>query len=137
MICTRNGSRLFRLLPGLLLALLLCLPAALALGETRTVWNYLIEVSDDNTATIVDYRGADEELIIPAELDGVPVVAIGDGVFNLKQMITSVVIPEGVVSIGSRAFSSCDGIKSMTLPRSLSGELSGLIRSLQLFTLDP
>ncbi|MBR2853700.1 MAG: leucine-rich repeat domain-containing protein, partial [Clostridia bacterium] len=104
----------------LLICLALCaLQAGIAAGETRTVWSYQFEIQEDNTAKIIEYRGTDTELIIPAELDGFPVTAIGDGVFQLKQKITSVVIPEGVVSIGSKAFSSCDGITKIKLPKTL------------------
>ena len=115
----RSSFRPVRLLPCLLLALALCLLAAAACAETRNVWNYIVDVKEDNTGTIVDYRGAEEEVEVPEELDGIAITAIGDGAFKLRQDITSVVIPEGVVSIGARAFSSCDGIKTLVLPGSL------------------
>ena len=105
----------------LLLCLALCLLQAgiASAAETRTVWSWQFEIQDDNTAKIIAYRGADTELIIPNELDGFPVTAIGDGVFQLKQKITSVVIPDGVETIGSKVFSSCDGIEKIKLPGTL------------------
>ena len=103
----------------LILVLILGLSGGMASGQTRTIWSYTFEVLEDGSARIIAYRGTDIELVIPDELDGYPVTEIGDGVFQLKQKLTSVVIPEGVVSIGLRAFSSCDGITSMTLPKTL------------------
>ena len=114
-----NRTTMTKRLSCLLMALLLCLPALFSCAETRTKWSYQFEVMDDGTAKITEYRGSDTELIIPEELDGYPVTAIGDGVFQLKQKLISVVIPNGVVSIGAKAFSSCDGIQKITLPKSL------------------
>ena len=52
----------------LLLALLLCAPALAVRAEPETLWGYVYEVLDDESATIIKYRGVDEDVIIPAEL---------------------------------------------------------------------
>jgi len=53
---------------------------------------------------VVDYLGRNSDVRIPPRIRGLPVVGIGDGVFEGRGL-SSVVIPNGVVSIGRWAFS--------------------------------
>ena len=55
------------------------------------------------------------DLIIP---EGV--TSIGDGAFKNCSSLTSVVIPEGVTSIGDGAFSNCSSLTSVTIPSSVT-----------------
>ncbi len=59
------------------------------------------------------------DVIIPSELDGYPVVAIGCWAFANKSGITSVVIPDSVLYIDFFAFYNCSGLKEITLSQSL------------------
>ena len=102
----RSSFRPVRLLPCLLLALALCLLAAAACAETRSIWNYIVDVKDDNTGTIVDYRGAEEEVEVPVELDGIAITAIGDGAFKLRQASCPSAPAPSPAATGSRR-SSC------------------------------
>ena len=58
------------------------------------------------------------DVVIPNEIDGIPVTSIGIEAFNEK-LITSVVIPEGVTSIGYGAFAA-NKITSLTLPEGVT-----------------
>ena len=86
-------------------------------GETFGDWEYTVT---DNQATITGYSGAGGEVVIPAEVDGMAVVKIGDGwspVFgNPNTSVTSVTIPDSVTSIGKLAFYDCTSLTSVTLP---------------------
>lgn len=104
----------------LLVALLLCGQFAFA-EETPEVFSagdYEYILSEEDTAIITKYSGSEEELIIPEELDGYAVTGIGEAAFYEGKM-TSVVIPEGVGSIGEAAFSGCELLTAVTLPESL------------------
>lgn len=64
-----------------------------------------------------------EELVIPSEYMGIPVIRIGntygDAVFEglgLKRIS----LPDSVTSIGDSAFSGCTGLKSITIPGSVT-----------------
>ena len=54
-------------------------------------------------------------MVIPGEINGYPVTAIGRSAFSENTSITSVVIGEGVTSIEYSAFSYCSSLK-LTVP---------------------
>ena len=60
------------------------------------------------------------DLVIPATIQGYPVVAIGNGfAATLAFVFRSVVIPEGVVSIGEAAFYGSKNLEVLVLPSTL------------------
>ena len=82
--------------------------------------------TDDNESEyciITGYSGTDTELVIPSSFtyDGneIPVTNIKQEAFRDNTSITSVKIPEGVVSIGQKAFSGCTFLTDVSLPKSL------------------
>ena len=71
---------------------------------------------EDNVATIVDYTGSANTLVIPQTIDGRKIVRIGDYALSKKAKLNSVVVPESVESIGSSAFEDSVDLKKVTLP---------------------
>ena len=111
------------LVTALLLSLYaLSLPAG-AEGETLArepagtgeCGDYEYEYYADGTACITEYSGKDVELVIPAELDGHPVTAIGDKAFNFSNSLTSVTIPDRVISISANPFICCGRLSQITV----------------------
>ena len=105
----------------LLLALLLCLPAAFVLTEkaeaakreTFASGDYEYALLDDGTAEITGYSGKAESLEISSELDGKSVTAIGDRAFFSCSGLTSVTIPDSVTAIGSNPFQYCESLSDI------------------------
>lgn len=92
------------LLAALLASGLLSWNAAFADSETLSPTDAAYFTFDASTGTITDYAGdGPKEVVIPEQIEGVAVTAIGEGAFGDKD-ITSVVIPDSVTSIGATAF---------------------------------
>ncbi len=67
---------------------------------------------------LTGFIGDEVDLVIPASVDGLDVVAIGDRAFA-DSRIKSVIISESVTSIGWFAFDGCVKLKSITVPSSV------------------
>ena len=87
--------------------------------ENKNVYlGFLYEI-ENGQATIVGYEGGSLSPIIPASIDGKPVRAIGESAFSSLD-ITSVTIPDTVVSIGWFAFSDCSALTRAVIPKSVT-----------------
>ena len=72
---------------------------------------------DDASVTITKYTGSAATLDIPAQIQGLPVTAIGDLAFFDSKNLTSVNIPSSVMEIGLAAFYN-GSLTSITVERS-------------------
>ena len=82
---------------------------------------------DGDSILITKYVGASENVVIPAEIDGLPVktiYSVGEnatervGAFQ-NSSIKSVVIPDSVTSIGSNAFMDCSSLTEVKVSKKL------------------
>jgi tetratricopeptide (TPR) repeat protein len=88
-----------------------------ASGQSFGDYKYKIKGKEPNRyAVITSYSGKETDLVIPADIYGVPVTRIGDGAFKIKRKIESVTVPESVAIIDKRAFTFCTGLKSINIP---------------------
>lgn len=80
-----------------------------------------VTISDYNSANYYDgTRDKRTEIVIPDEIDGLPVTSIGDYAFDGCDGITSVTIPNSVTSIGKEAFMICRHLTNVTIPDSVT-----------------
>ncbi len=79
-------------------------------------------VVDKNTqlATITSYRGNDQAISIPREVDGYKVVNLDHGLFENSKKIKSVSIPSTVKIIQSRVFYKNINLKTVNIPDSVT-----------------
>ena len=87
---------------------------------TATIYSGWKYEAKEGGAIITETTWKSGDVVVPSELDGYPVVGIGQVVFKDCGSLTSIQIPDSVVSIGGGAFEGCDGIVSATLPSSIS-----------------
>lgn len=73
-------------------------------SEVLTYGDYIYNVRDDGTITIIMYTGSDINITIPDKIDGKQVTRIGNNSFSDNRTLISVTIPEGVKEIGWEAF---------------------------------
>ena len=75
---------------------------------------------DEQTKTINDYTGSVTEVKIPSKINGLDVKCVGYGAFMDCTELTSVEIPDGVISISINAFKNCPSLESIKIPESVS-----------------
>lgn len=92
--------------------------AQVSVEGTQAQVGYLYTV-ENGEATVTGYRGDDRQLVIPASIDGYKVTAIGANAFE-DSAITSVIISDGIVSVGWFAFNGCNRLTSVTVPNSVT-----------------
>lgn len=73
----------------------------------------------DGTVKIVGYQGQSKDVVIPSHIDGKTVDEI-DGYKIGNNTIETLVIPEGVTTIGKESFNYCTNLRSITLPSTLT-----------------
>ena len=107
-----------------LLLTALCLPCIPALAEDNarevfTAGDFYYALLEDGTAEIIGYRIKSlHELVIPPELDGRRVTAIGERAFDDQISLESVILPDTITAIGANAFAGCK-LTEITIPDSV------------------
>lgn len=86
-------------------------------AESYGAFGYAVSGS---SITITDCDESVTLAEIPAEIDGLPVVAIADSAFDGCKKLTSVIIPDGITEIGNYAFKNCISLSAVTLPESVT-----------------
>ena len=66
------------------------------------------------------YLGSETSVIVPTQIDDLPVISIGDWAFSGCASLKSITIPEGIISIGDSAFRNCPILISIKIPDSLT-----------------
>ena len=85
--------------------------------KTLAEWRKIFKIVDkDGKRYITGYKATDPIVIIPANIAGKPVYGIGEKTFAGNSVIDSVVIEQGVEIIDSSAFEDCTGLTSVTVP---------------------
>ena len=95
------------LVAGLILIMLLAISGG---RKNIKIALYQYTENEDGTLTITaltDKGRSEDELVVPAVLDGKSVSTIGDGAFRDDTMIKKLTIEQGITYISSNAFLSC------------------------------
>ena len=92
--------------------------------------DFSYDLSEDGAGIkITGYTGKGRALVIPAVIEDMPVVEIGEQAFqgaggnkapNNRDAITSVVVPDSVTTIGEFAFADIDELTEVRLPDSVT-----------------
>ena len=81
--------------------------------------DWKIYISEEGNISIKEYKGSSENVVIPDNFDGFPVVSIGEKAFQNKGSLVSVTIPDSVTLIDWYAFESCSKLKSVVIGKSV------------------
>jgi hypothetical protein len=74
-----------------------------------------MHITNNGTITITGYTGSSGEVTIPGTIGGLPVTRIGNQAFDSIDHLSSVTIPDSVLSIGYEAFWYCSSLTSATI----------------------
>lgn len=104
-------------------------------AETKNYNDFAYQISDNQViitgyaksnllywnSTEYDYRYGEfeENVIIPEEIEGLPVTAVGDRAF-LRSAFSTVQIPDSVERIGDGAFTGCGNLTEIQFPSALT-----------------
>lgn len=105
--------------PGVIILLLMMgMIVWAAEGETKTIEKLYYKITAEGEILITGSPDQGE-LMIPAEIDGMPVVGIAENAFLNRNDIKKVTIQSGVRYVGEYAFAGCESLKSVTLENGL------------------
>jgi hypothetical protein len=100
------------------LALFVCGLFQCAMADQLGDFTY---TDEGGSITITGYpTSAVGPVVIPDEIAGKPVTAIGPAAFQLCTLITSVAVPDGVTSIGTQAFLGCSAQVNINIPQGVT-----------------
>ena len=78
-----------------------------------------LHISDDRGVTITKYVGENSLAVVPNQIDGKPVLKIGEYAFSDNCFIKAITIEAKLVEICGFAFQFCDELETINLPDSL------------------
>jgi len=75
---------------------------------------------NNGAITITSNTGAGGAVTIPGTLDGLPVTAIGNNAFLGQSNLTSLTLPDSLISIGDSAFANCVNLADATIGKEVT-----------------
>ncbi len=77
-------------------------------------------VSEDNSSvTISAYTGSAKKVVVPSEISGIPVTAIGEAAFQNQTQISKITLPKSIARIEDKAFFGCSALTTINLHKSV------------------
>ncbi len=81
----------------------------------KNAYNGMHYIVNNSKVTLTYYDGEEKDLVIPDQINGMPVCTISNGAFMYSPTLQSVKIPSSVAFIAEDAFGGCVGLKSFTV----------------------
>lgn len=114
----RTGRRTISIVLSVIM-LLSCFAGLTFSAGAETSGDYEYSVIDNSEICLDKYLGSDTDIIIPSDIESIPVTRIGIELFKNRFDIKSVELPNTITEIGSDAFYGCTGLTEITLPESV------------------
>ena len=95
-------------------------PVVLVSHKTADAAPFDYAENADGSLTVMKYTGQEKAVVIPPTIKGKNITAIGSKAFSECDRLTSVTIPDSVTGIGERAFEGCEGLTTVTISDSVT-----------------
>lgn len=100
-----------------------------AMAKVPPISDFEYELTEDMEGVkITKYKGEALHVLIPNEIEGMPVVELGDYSFSSRKMET-IIIPDTVKKIGRYVFNFCDKLKNIRLSKAITSIVEGMFSS--------
>lgn len=91
-------------------------------GEGYCLQYFLEQIGNTTGITIYglseDSQNYAGNVCVPSAIEGIPVIKISDGAF-MNSAISSITLPDSIVTIGQRAFYECSNLQAITIPNNV------------------
>lgn len=88
-------------------------------ANQKTDDGFEYQLRKDGTIAISKYYGNAGSVVIPSEINGIAVTEISNNAFYGSKTLKTLVIPEGVHTLGNAVFRGCDNFEKITIPDSV------------------
>ena len=105
---------------GLILTVAVIILGVFAMMDYMETAHLTFSEAEDGWAVYVKAGEYPEHMELPAEYNGIPVVAIGENAFTDAEGIVTVTIPDTVTVIGKNAFTHSDDLAEIVLPEGVT-----------------
>ena len=96
--------------------------ATLTIKEAKETEGLMFEkINNDTEYSVVGYEGEDSDIVILSTHEGLPVTTIGYMAFYWCNSLTSITIPDSIMSIGESAFTFCDSLTDVHYTGDIAG----------------
>ena len=101
---------------------MLLVPAGTAYAaEEGTAESFTLKYEISNKqVTVTGCTGSDNILMIPSEIEGLPVTAIAENAFAGNTDIAICILPDSIETVGARAFSTCPNLSNLSIGKKVS-----------------
>ena len=90
-------------------------------GEKYVCGDFTYQLMEDGqSAVVISYSDTSGAVVIPGEMDGHPVLAVGEHMFQDNPVIETVELPEGLQAIGNMAFFRCVKLRRIQIPEGIT-----------------
>lgn len=95
-------------------------PAPADTAEAIPNHPYLLLEPYENGLAVIGLKRPETEIVIPASVEGTPLVSVSNAAMEGEEQLEKVTIEEGLLSIGREAFKGCTSLTRVELPASVT-----------------
>ncbi|MGI5083621.1 leucine-rich repeat domain-containing protein [Treponema putidum] len=101
-----------------------------AMAKVPPLSDFEYELTEDMEGVkITKYRGEALHVLIPNEIEGLPVTELADYSFSSRKKLETIIIPDTVKKVGRYVFNFCDKLKNISLSKTITSIAEGMFSS--------